>query len=74
MDLTTSKKQIDELLLLLAQERGSDLHLSPGVYEYDYFVRALIPGKYHHLPAVVSEMYFPENFGRTRGEYFAVKR
>ncbi|KKQ55631.1 MAG: hypothetical protein US74_C0026G0006, partial [Parcubacteria group bacterium GW2011_GWA2_38_13] len=42
----------------------------PGVYEYDYFIRALVKGKYTHMPAVVSEMYFPENFGRTRGGYF----
>ncbi len=47
-------------------------HLAPGVYEYDYFVRALIPGTYHHLPAVASELYFPENFGRTRGEIFPI--
>lgn len=31
-DLQTYKKEIDELLLLLAQEQGSDLHLSPGVF------------------------------------------
>ena len=43
-----------------------------GVYEYEYFVRALVPGTFSHLPAVVSEMYFPENFGRTRGDYFTV--
>ena len=53
--------------LFLFKER-----LQAGVYEFDYFVRALIPGKYHHLPAVASEMYFPENFGRTRGEYFII--
>lgn len=47
--------------------------LSEGEYEYDYYVRVLIPGKFHHLPAVASEMYFPENFGRTRGDYFEVK-
>ena len=46
--------------------------LEPGVYEYNYFVRALVPGLFHHLPAVVSEMYFPENFGRTRGEFFSI--
>lgn len=55
--------------LFLFKER-----LSAGVYEFDYFVRALIPGKYHHLPAVASELYFPENFGRTRGEYFFIKQ
>lgn len=45
----------------------------PGVYEYDYFIRALVKGKYAHMPAVVSEMYFPENFGRTRGGYFEIR-
>ena len=53
--------------LFLFRER-----LPAGVYEFDYFVRALIPGTFHHLPAVASEMYFPENFGRTRGEYFVI--
>lgn len=48
-------------------------NLEPGVYEFDYYVRALIPGKFNHLPAVVSEMYFPENFGRTNGGYFEIK-
>ncbi|MCX6764477.1 MAG: MG2 domain-containing protein [Candidatus Nealsonbacteria bacterium] len=46
--------------------------LYPGVYEFDYYVRALIKGKFTHLPAVVSEMYFPENFGRTAGSYFEI--
>ncbi|MDD4351955.1 MAG: alpha-2-macroglobulin family protein [Candidatus Gracilibacteria bacterium] len=48
-------------------------HLYPGEYEYEYYARVLIPGEFHHLPAVVSEMYFPENFGRTSGDYFVVK-
>ena len=47
--------------------------VSPGVYEFDYFVRVLTKGKFSHLPAIVSEMYFPENFGRTDGRYFEVK-
>lgn len=46
--------------------------VSPGVYEFEYFVRVLVPGKFTHLPAVVSEMYFPENFGRTDGRYFKI--
>ena len=53
--------------LFLFRER-----LPAGVYEYEYFIRALVPGVYHHLPAVVSELYFPENFGRTKGDYFTV--
>lgn len=32
MDLTHYKAELEELLLLVAQEKGSDLHLSPGVY------------------------------------------
>lgn len=47
-------------------------YLSPGVYEFEYYARALVPGKYLHLPAVASEMYFPENFGRTAGSYFTI--
>lgn len=53
--------------LFLFRER-----LPAGVYEYEYIIRALVPGEYHHLPAVVSEMYFPENFGRSKGDYFTV--
>ncbi|MFC1810273.1 MG2 domain-containing protein [Patescibacteria group bacterium] len=48
-------------------------HLSAGTYTYDYYVRVLIPGEYHHLPAVINEMYFPENFGRTKGDLFIVQ-
>ncbi|MDO8594430.1 MAG: alpha-2-macroglobulin family protein [bacterium] len=59
-------EQHDDRLFLFKE------HLPEGVYEYTYFVRALVPGVYHHLPAVVSELYFPENFGRTKGEYFTV--
>jgi uncharacterized protein YfaS (alpha-2-macroglobulin family) len=47
--------------------------LSPGVYEFDYYVRALSPGKFSHLPARAWEMYFPENFGQTSGTYFEIK-
>lgn len=32
MTIEEYKKEVDELLLLLAQEQGSDLHLSPGVF------------------------------------------
>jgi len=46
--------------------------LAPGVYEFDYYVRALVKGSYLQLPAVASEMYFPENFGRTASNYFEV--
>jgi hypothetical protein len=48
-------------------------YLSPGVYEFDYYVRALVKGKYLQLPGIVSEFYEPENFGRTNSSYFEVK-
>lgn len=48
-------------------------YLESGVYEFDYFIRPLIKGKFIHLPAQVSEMYFPENFGRTSGDYFEIE-
>lgn len=48
-------------------------YLGPGVYEFEYFVRPLIKGKFIHLPAHISEMYFPENFGRTDGRYFEIE-
>ncbi|MCX6789489.1 MAG: hypothetical protein NTZ42_02665, partial [Candidatus Gribaldobacteria bacterium] len=46
--------------------------LAPGVYEFDYYLRALVPGSYSQLPAIVSEMYTPENFGRTGSAIFQV--
>jgi uncharacterized protein YfaS (alpha-2-macroglobulin family) len=46
--------------------------LDPGVYEFDYYLRALVPGTYSQLPAIVSEMYTPENFGRTGSATFQV--
>ncbi len=47
-------------------------NMPEGVYEYEYFIRAQVPGTYLHLPAVASELYFPEIFGRTEGGYFKV--
>ncbi len=82
--LSTSDKtledevEIDRTLPNVFQESHDDRiflfseNVPPGIYEYDYYLRALIPGTYQHLPAVVSEMYFPENFGRTNGSIFTV--
>ncbi len=47
--------------------------LSPGVYEYKYYLRALVPGEFQHMPAKAEELYFPEIFGRTDGGIFTVK-
>lgn len=67
-ELEPSFKEIRDDRLFLFIE-----NLSPGVYEYEYFVRALNKGKYLQLPSKVWEMYFPENFGRTETNYFLIK-
>jgi uncharacterized protein YfaS (alpha-2-macroglobulin family) len=46
--------------------------LSPGVYEYEYYLRALVPGVFQHMPAKAEELYFPEIFGRTDGSIFTI--
>jgi hypothetical protein len=61
-------KELHDDRVFLFKER-----ISPGVYEFEYFVRALIKGKFIHLPARVYEMYFPEKFGRTQGKYFVIE-
>ena len=48
--------------------------LTPGIYKFDYYVRALIPGKYSFLPSYVYEKYTPENFGRTDGSEFVINQ
>jgi len=47
--------------------------LPQGVHQYDYYVRALVKGKYFQPPTVASEIYNPENFGRTASNYFEIK-
>jgi len=47
-------------------------YLSPGVYRYEYFLRALVPGTFQHMPATARELYFPEIFGRTSGDTVTV--
>lgn len=46
--------------------------IGSGVYEYEYYVRALVPGTFTQLPAKAEEQFFPEVFGRTSGEAFTV--
>jgi len=67
-ELRPDFKEIHDDRVFLYEER-----LRPGVYEFDYYVRVLVKGKFTYLPAHVSEMYFPENFGRTDGRYFTIK-
>ena len=49
-------------------------HLPKGVYQYDFFVRASdLPGKYYNPPAYARQMYNPEVFGHTEGEWIEVR-
>ncbi len=63
----THKEVRDDRLALFADR------LPKGVYQYNYFVQVTTVGSFINPPAVVSEMYFPENFGRTEGGKFEVK-
>jgi uncharacterized protein YfaS (alpha-2-macroglobulin family) len=54
----------DDALLLFAD------YLSPGVYTYEYSLRITHSGMFAHPPARAEEMYFPEIFGRSKGEIF----
>lgn len=67
-ELFVDFKELRNDRLVLFTER-----LEAGVYEFDYFIRPLIRGTFSQLPAQASEMYFPENFGRTDGRYFEVE-
>ncbi|MEY3783705.1 MAG: hypothetical protein RLZZ230_27 [Candidatus Parcubacteria bacterium] len=46
--------------------------LTPGVYKYEYYLRALVPGEFRHMPARAEELFFPEVFGRTSGDIVKV--
>jgi uncharacterized protein YfaS (alpha-2-macroglobulin family) len=62
---THTESHDDRVFLYLEQ-------LEPGVYEYEYYLRALVPGTFQRLPARAEELYFPEVFGRTSGEMVTV--
>ncbi len=42
--------------------------VAAGTYQVVYLLRAVIPGTYGALPAVVSEVHFPEVWGRSAGD------
>lgn len=62
----THSESHDDRLFLFTE------HLAPGVYEYTYYLRALVPGTFQHLPARAEELYFPEVFGRTSGDLITI--
>lgn len=49
-------------------------YLPTGVYQYEYLVRATTPGHFHYRPARAYEMYYPETFGQTEGNWFDIKQ
>ena len=46
--------------------------LDPGTYEFSYQIRASLPGEYLTLPPTVTQMHFPEVWGRGAGSTFTV--
>ncbi|MDO8553137.1 MAG: alpha-2-macroglobulin family protein [bacterium] len=60
------KEMHDDRLFLFSQ------NVPAGAYTYEYYIRATTPGTFSHLPAIASDLYFPENFGRTAGSVFTV--
>ena len=63
---TTYEEMHDDRVFTFTEE------VQPGTYVYEYTLRALIPGTYRHMPAVVQEMYTPEVYGRTNGSSFTI--
>jgi len=46
--------------------------LPAGVYEYEYLSRATTAGKFRERPARAWEMYYPETFGQTDGDWLEI--
>jgi len=44
----------------------------PGTYQVTYVLRAVAPGTYGALPAIVSEIHFPEVWGRSTGDVIRI--
>ncbi len=57
----------DDRVFLFAEE------LPPGIYVYEYLVRATTPGRFRERPARAFEMYFPETFGQTGGGWVDIR-
>lgn len=47
-------------------------YLTAGTYELTFQVRATTVGEYRVLPVYAEQMYFPDVWGRSRGELFSV--
>ncbi|MBU6323287.1 hypothetical protein KGQ55_01205 [Patescibacteria group bacterium] len=62
------RELLDDRLFLFAED------VAPGTYSYEYYVRATTAGTFRHLPALASDLYYPEDFGRTAGSLFTVSQ
>lgn len=47
-------------------------YLPAGTYEYQYSIRAGLPGTYNVIPVVGYEFYLPEVYGRSAGSTFTI--
>jgi uncharacterized protein YfaS (alpha-2-macroglobulin family) len=48
--------------------------LPKGTYEYNYQIRASLPGEFQVIPTHAEQMYFPEVFGRGDGGLFRIEQ
>jgi len=48
-------------------------YLPAGKYEYEYLTRATTAGSFRERPARAWEMYYPETFGQTDGDWLVIK-
>ncbi|MGC9395071.1 MAG: Ig-like domain-containing protein [Anaerolineae bacterium] len=57
---------LDDRVIFFASE------VAAGTYQATYILHAVTPGSYGALPAVVSEVYFPEVWGRSAGDVLRI--
>ncbi len=57
---------------LLHSCREYDTFLPTGSYQYTFVMRGAFPGQYNVLPAQGEMLYFPDVWGRSGGQTFAI--
>jgi uncharacterized protein YfaS (alpha-2-macroglobulin family) len=62
------EKQIEDSRITLYARK-----LPAGVYKLDYLLQAGLAGKFHHLPATLTELYSSDHFARTEAEVVEIK-
>lgn len=48
--------------------------MNAGIHDFEYIVRARIPGEYEQMPPKVKEMYYPEVFATGQGARIEIKK